>query len=178
MNRSLGKTFTNDMKCVVVEVLNMQKKIEFKLKKINNQLNYNLINTKSTSFFKPILNRHNISTPIIHLSNNFKKAMYCDTIYEIKGEDCSLLRFSKLVDALAGNLPPKNYKEYELFPIISITKPLKKNEMVQEISLNKSTENLYVENNQIKFLKVNSLVLRSIYIYHLKIHRLFFIIHK
>ena len=154
--RSLGKTLTNDMKCVVVEVLNMQKKIEFKLKKINNQLNYNLINTKSTSFFKPILNRHNISTPIIHLSNNFKTAIYCDSIYKIKGKDCSMLRFSKLVDALAGNLPPKNYKEYELFPIISIPKPLKKNEMIQEIFLNRSTENLYVENNQIKFLKVNS----------------------
>ena len=84
--RSLGKTFTNDMKCVVLEVLNMQQKIELKLKKIDNQLNYNLINTKSTSFFKPILKRHNISAPIIHLSNNFKTAMYCDTIYEIKGK--------------------------------------------------------------------------------------------
>ena len=97
-------------------------KIELKLKKIDNQLNYNLINTKSTSFFKPILKRHNISAPIIHLSNNFKTAMYCDSIYKIKGNNCSLLRFSKLVNALAGNFPPKNYKEYELFPIISITK--------------------------------------------------------
>ena len=49
----------------------------------------------------------------------------------------------------------KNYKEYELFPIISITKPLKKNEMIQEISLNKSTENIYVENNQINLLHHN-----------------------
>ena len=156
-SRSLGKIMTDDMQCVALEIFKIKKKLPLvDLKKINNDVNYDLTQNLHENNFKPIFRRHNVTVPIVRIANDFKNGIYCNSLDHSLHNNCSQLLLPEIISALGGNFKSRKYKGYELYPIISIKKPNLHEEEIEEFNFKNSGKEIHVKNNQTKFLKLNS----------------------